>query len=184
VVRTADRPVLLVPARCGPRPEIAGDTILVPVDGSPFAELALGRAAEVARELAIPVTVFHAVWYVPSVVEGLAPAFGRVEQMVADASFYVDGLVGTLGRAGIDARAEVAVGPAGAAIRDRADRLNAALIVMATHGRGALGRFMVGSTVHDVLTHIAHPLMLVRPRPAGLAAPAPVSGYQPAGAAT
>jgi nucleotide-binding universal stress UspA family protein len=184
VVRLADRPVLLVPARGGPRPEIAGDTVLVPVDGSPFAEAALGRAAELARELAIPVTVLHASWYVPSLVDGLAPSSSRLQGLVDEGRAYVDQMAAELRRAGVEARGEVVVGPAVAAIRQRADGLGAAAIVMATHGRGTLGRLTLGSVAHAVLTRTTHPLMLVRPREAALAEVTAVGHSEPTRAAS
>ncbi len=162
VVRNSSVPVLLVPARCGARPEIAGETILVPVDSSALAEAALGPAAELARELAIPVTVLQAVWYAPSRVEGLAVSLDRIDRMVAAARLYVDGLATRLRAAGVDARGEVLVAPPVAAIREQADELRAAVIVMATHGRGALGRFALGSVSDEVLTATSHPVMLVR----------------------
>jgi nucleotide-binding universal stress UspA family protein len=183
VVRAASVPVLLVSARGGPRPEIAGETVLVAVDGSSFAEAALGQAAELARELAIPVTVLQAVWYLPSMVEGLAPTFGRLDRMVAEGRAYVDGLVAQLRGAGVEAHGEVMVGPPVAAIRGCADQRGAALIVMATHGRGAVGRLALGSVAHEVLTRTSHPVLLVRQPPAAAAEPVEVPGRQPAGAA-
>src|SRR5207247_1387570 len=37
------------------------------------------------------------------------------------------------------------------------------LAVMATHGRGALGRFWLGSVADEMLRHVNVPLLLVRP---------------------
>lgn len=182
VVRTADRPVLLVPVRGGSHPEISGDTILVPVDGSAAAEIALGRAAELARELAIPLTVLRAVSYPSSIAEGLAHAFAEIERECTGARAYVDGLVGALRRVGLEADGEVLLGSAAVAIGARGDARNAALIVMATHGRGALERLALGSVAHAVLAKTTHPVLLVRRAPAPAAHPAPVAEPQLAGA--
>ena len=41
---------------------------------------------------------------------------------------------------------------------------NAALVVMATHGRTAVGQVLLGSVAHAILQHTRVPLALVRPR--------------------
>jgi nucleotide-binding universal stress UspA family protein len=163
VIHRARVPVLLIPARCGEHPLLLGDTILVPVDGSAFAENALAVGAELARELCMPLTILHALWWAPAPVEGLAPPPGALEEMAAAMRQYLDGLVRQVRRAGIEARGEVAIGRPASTIRRYADERRAAAIVMATHGRSPLGRFTMGSIANEVLTQLAHPLMLVRP---------------------
>jgi len=54
--------------------------------------------------------------------------------------------------------------PTGAAaeeILDQADELNADLIVMGTHGRGAIYTLLVGSATKGVLKHSTRPVLLV-----------------------
>jgi nucleotide-binding universal stress UspA family protein len=48
----------------------------------------------------------------------------------------------------------------------------AAYIVMGTHGRGALGRLMLGSVADRVIRTAACPVLVVRPKP-GPGAPGP-----------
>ena len=163
VLRASSVPVLLVPARCGAVRGLVGDVVLAPVDGSAFAEVALGRAAELARELCAPLVVLHAVHYPPTPVEGLAPTFAMIDELMADGRAYVDGLVAQVRRAGVDARGEVVVGLPAGVILDRAERLNAAAVVMATHGRGGLSRLAFGSVADEVLRHVRRPLLLLRP---------------------
>ena len=56
------------------------------------------------------------------------------------------------------------------AILSRAERLNAAAVVMATHGRGGLSRLAFGSVADEVLRHARRPLLLLRPFGASAAA--------------
>jgi nucleotide-binding universal stress UspA family protein len=160
-------PVLLVPARCGAVRGLVGEVVLAPVDGSSFAEVALGRAAELARELCAPLVVLHAVHCAPTPIAGLAPTFAMVDERIADGRAYVDGLVEPVRRAGVDARGEVVVGRPAGVILDRAERLNATAVVMATHGRGGPGalwaRLAFGSVADEVLHHTRRPLLLLRP---------------------
>jgi nucleotide-binding universal stress UspA family protein len=46
-------------------------------------------------------------------------------------------------------------------ILDQADELNADLIVMGTHGHGAMYNLLVGSTTEGVLKHSTRPVLLV-----------------------
>ncbi len=48
------------------------------------------------------------------------------------------------------------------AIVDVANKRNCALIVMASHGRGGLGRLFLGSQTIEVLTHSSIPVLVVR----------------------
>jgi nucleotide-binding universal stress UspA family protein len=173
VVRGARVPVLLVPARGEARPGLRGDAVVVPVDGSPFAEGALARAAELARELAAPLAIVHALFWEPTPVAGLAPSLDTLDELEDHFRAYVDGLVAQVRRAGVEARGDVLIGPAAWTILEYAEERNAALIVMATHGRTALSRLTMGSVATDVLTHTNRPLMLVRPELAADAVPVP-----------
>lgn len=60
-------------------------------------------------------------------------------------------------------RTAVIEGHAGTAIVDTAAAEHADVIVMATHGRGGLGRAVLGSVADHVVRHAACPVLLVRP---------------------
>ncbi|HET6603202.1 MAG TPA: universal stress protein [Xanthomonadaceae bacterium] len=65
---------------------------------------------------------------------------------------------------GIDVTALLVQGPSAATILAEADRLEAGLIVMATHGHGAMFDLLVGSVSHAVLRHSPIPVLLVPAR--------------------
>lgn len=150
-------------------------SLLVPVDGSPFGEHALPLALGIARRSGADVRLVH-------VHSPLEVAY-RPEQEYYDGpldtwlerrqSSYLDKLVRRLARV-----TSVPVTPVLMRGREVADSLcraaesGADLVVMATHGRGPLGRFWCGS-IADVLTRrLSVPLLLVR----GQNAPADLTG--------
>lgn len=60
-------------------------------------------------------------------------------------------------------RTNVIEGHAATAIVDAASAERADVIVMATHGRGGLGRAVLGSVADHVVRHASCPVLLVRP---------------------
>jgi nucleotide-binding universal stress UspA family protein len=71
------------------------------------------------------------------------------------------GLISELQGLGLDVRLRVAYGTAADAILRAADEEQADLIVMATHGRGELGRWLHGSVADAVLRHTIRPIVLI-----------------------
>jgi len=182
VVRHAGVPVLMVRGEegAGAAAPSAGELfhdIVVPLDGSPYAEEALAHALALAgatrgRLLLLSVVrPMHAPVYVP-VPDALAPVATPTEfieqtmqVLVARAEDYVSRLADRLRRehAPLDVRAEVQVAdqPASAII-DCAARHGSDLVVMASHGR-ALSRVVVGSVADKVLRGGPGALLLIRP---------------------
>ena len=62
---------------------------------------------------------------------------------------------------GVDARALLVQGPTVATILDQASRINADLVVLGSHGHGALHRLFVGSVCQQVLAATRTPLLIV-----------------------
>ena len=171
VVRGARVPVLLIPARGDGEPTLHGDAVVVAVDGSTFAETALARAAEIARELAMPLVVMQSIGWEPTAAVGPPATFPELDHIAAGIREYLDGLVARVRRAGVDAHARVVVGAPASMILEVADAENAALVVMATHGRTALTRLTMGSVATEVLSRTRRPVLLLRPEVTGGAQP-------------
>ncbi|HSP29278.1 MAG TPA: universal stress protein [Ilumatobacteraceae bacterium] len=66
------------------------------------------------------------------------------------------------------ARTEVLHGTPSSSITWFAERLPAALIALATHGRSGLTRITMGSVANDVVRHAPCPVLITRPTTAGL----------------
>ena len=80
------------------------------------------------------------------------------------ASEYLAGVAKRLKDSGISARSEVLTGKAADAIVDYANKSPFNLIVMTTHGRSGLSRWVYGSVAENVLQGVSSPLFLVKPQ--------------------
>ncbi len=140
------------------------ERILIPLDGSPRAELILGQVAKILRRKDSEIILLRVV-DLPA--EG-SPDAARRER--AQAHQYVHGLAGRLASQGVRARSCIAEGPAAQAILDQAAQQEATLIAMTTHGRTGISRWLVGSVAEKVVRSSRVPVLLIRsflPTPLG-----------------
>ncbi len=149
------------------------EQIVVPLDGSEFAEHALPPALEIARRAGGRVrlmTVCDTGSAVPEVVESApSPAAGAEE--------YLAGLLERIAAGGqVEVEAEVLSGPVVESIREEVRRTVASLVVLSTHGRGPLSRIWMGSVADRLVRRAPCPLLLVRPSGEG-EAPDPWAGF-------
>ncbi|HVA92019.1 MAG TPA: universal stress protein, partial [Chloroflexota bacterium] len=174
VVQHGITPVLLVPAATT-RPPAIGPyrRILVPLDGSRFAEGALaylvqeqlGHGAELLLLEAVPPAV---------TVVGHGPPWRdhdaqlAAEQRLFDAREYLEDL-GHHSLKGWAWRSHVAVGFAAKAILDLAGAAGVDLVVMATHGDAERARLAHGSVAGHVVHHGQVPLLILHGAPWGVA---------------
>ncbi|GAB3499798.1 universal stress protein [Curvibacter fontanus] len=79
----------------------------------------------------------------------------EAEKIVAPVSKF-------LARHGIEAKSQWKVGPAGETLAKVAESGKFDLIVMGSHGHGALGNLVMGSVATQVLAHCGVPVLLVR----------------------
>jgi nucleotide-binding universal stress UspA family protein len=140
--------------------------ILVPLDGSTFAEHALPLALAIARQsgAAIQLARVHA----PSTAIFLGsevPADLSVETALRDQQ-YLDLMKQTLTpTTSGPVTATLLNGiPIGDLLHEQACRSGADLIVMTTHGRGPLSRLWLGSVADWLIRHTDVPVLLVRPQ--------------------
>lgn len=154
------------------------DRILVPLDGSALAESALGKAVELAGGDSTTLMLLRAAEAptLPGVDATEAP-----EQVVREAEEYLAAVAARLTAQGLT-RVETCVwyGSAAAAIVTAASLRKADLIVMSSHGRSGLGRFILGSVAETVLRGTTTPILLVRAPEAPVESPRAV-GQAPSG---
>jgi nucleotide-binding universal stress UspA family protein len=145
--------------------------ILVPLDGSKLAEMALPHAAAFAlangygltllRVCPLPAPMSPTVWGVaPStnVVEGWDEELNRGKQ-------YLEGVAERIARKGLDVRTALTEGEPALSIIAYAERYpDVALIAMSTHGRSGLSWWVFGSVAEKVLHASPVPLLLVHCR--------------------
>jgi nucleotide-binding universal stress UspA family protein len=126
--------------------------ILVPHDGSALSERALPYAASLARAASARLWLVHAR---PSTVPLLDPKHGL------DPSAMIESIAAHLRERGLKATARTMHGDAANVILDATVDMPADLIVMSTHGRGGIGRWLYGSIADQVLVRANVPVLLV-----------------------
>ena len=150
--------------------------ILCPVDLSALSGQALRLAETVTRGTGARITALYAEWmpmplyFTPSQIEGLQrqlrASLAEAERSVAE---FVAQTLGA-GAAGVEVKVVEAAPVEG--ILAAASGLGSDWIVMGTHGRGGINRWMMGSVAERVLRASRIPVVTVR---GGTAPPAPVA---------
>ena len=136
--------------------------ILLTLDRSPLAEQAIPHAVAIAKAFNAKL---HVVTVVPVLDKDAMLAAGvsiNWEADTAESEEYLTGVKARLDESGISADTEVRRGEITQEILDYAGALGADLIVMSTHGRSGLGRWVYGSVADRVLRHAESPVLLVR----------------------
>jgi nucleotide-binding universal stress UspA family protein len=149
--------------------------LLVPLDGSELAESVLVRATSLANQLGAAVTLLRSL-DLPVLTAGArgrtAAVNGMVEAIIPTerqtATQYLEKVQQRLQAQGIPTAEAITEGGAAQDIAEQARMLKeagqAVIIVMATHGRTGVGRWLYGSVAGAVL-HLADvPLLVIRPR--------------------
>ncbi len=165
IIRRAEVPVLLVPPGCESdwiaRPP---KQLLVSLDGSQLAEAALEPVASLAKQLDAEILLvralspmLHARNYGGKMILSCGD-FAEVD----DAWHYLAAQADRLIANGHKASVWVVGGPPAAAITDAARAEHMDMIALTTHGRGGLGRLLVGSIADGVLRRSPVPILLVR----------------------
>lgn len=143
--------------------------ILVPLDGSPLAEAAIPAALELASKFDSEITLLR-VTYPPYIATSITWGSAYAElitemrnQAFAEAEEYLRVHQGSLRQQGHKAHAHIVEGePVADLILDMLDSLGIDAIVMSTHGRGGLGRWVFGSVADKVLRKAHVPILLIR----------------------
>jgi len=134
--------------------------IIVPLDGSTFAEQALDAVETLATAFKSEVTVV-------SVVSGEAAAAtddrGRTKLGSTEVADYLMREAARFERNGIDANFTLRRGVVAVEVDTLADDMQADLVVLATHGRTGVERMLLGSMAHDLIRITDTPVLLIRP---------------------
>ena len=141
-------------------------TILAPLDGSKRAEAILPHLEELASRYEAKVIFLQVIEPVP-LFAGSETAYVRqyeveFEEQAKQVEVYLAGLKDKFRKKGIEASTLAAHGPVVEAIINTAERENAELIAIASHGRGGISRVFYGSVAAGVLHRVDRPLLLIR----------------------
>ena len=141
------------------------EKILVPLDGSDLAELAIRHAREIARGARSEILLMQSVTFpVPVVPEAVLFPDGKwLAEAKKEAARYLEGIAAPLREAGMRVRTLLYERPPADAILHVAAREGVDLIVMSTHGRTGLVHAIMGSVAENVIRRAPCPVLTVHP---------------------
>ena len=139
--------------------------ILLPLDGSAFAEQALPHAIAQAEQFAALLILLRVVEPLPHVRGmSLADVDSIKRQTSERAQEYLDRLVDSTREEGISVRAATVEGRPNVTILQFAEKNRVDLIVICSRGRSGLSRWLMGSVADRVVRGASVPVLLVRAR--------------------
>jgi nucleotide-binding universal stress UspA family protein len=139
------------------------ETILLATDGSPASESASDEAIDLAVQVEARLLVMSVLGPSSRPSETSADTAGPADSRDSLTS-KAQAIVQRAKASGADATFLVWDGEAGEAIVAAADSENADLIVVGSHGRSGVSRFLIGSVSDFVVRHAHCPVMVVRGR--------------------
>ncbi len=145
-------------------------SLVVPLDGSTFAEAALPFALSVARRLETRVQLVSVYEDEPRVGGWLISAAGAKEWFEG---YHWEVRERIVAVSDVPVSTAVVRGPMPKALVGYVEQQRCELVAMTTHGRGTLSRAWLGSVADHVMRHVTMPVLLVRPSDA-----APKEGEQ------
>jgi nucleotide-binding universal stress UspA family protein len=139
--------------------------IMVPLDGSPRSEFALGSAAYLARHTSPPaeLILLHVVDLTPVAMAGIMPTYGEmVTQAIETGNDYLRGIAlrDSLAKLKVIQRTVAGTLSISKTILTEARELNAELIVISSSGRTGLAEMALGSVAHELARMSDIPVMI------------------------
>ena len=170
VMHESPVPVLAItPERAGEHwgDDYSINRVIVPLDGSEFAEAALPHAVALSRNMGMGVILARAlnldsVYYRGG--DALVRSLPDIEiEMRVEARRYLEGVAKPLRDEGLDVEVETPRGRAASEIAELARRTEHSMIALATHGRSGVRRLVLGSVAEAVVRESGDPVLVVRP---------------------
>lgn len=139
--------------------------ILVPLDGSEFAEAALAHARALAGCTGAEIVLLRVVSQPMHAYLASDPVLysSLQEDTATECEDYLEHVAADLRAEGFRVTTETGTGPIAETILEFAQAAGADLIAMSTHGRSALARWFIGSTADKVVRAATLPVLLTRP---------------------
>lgn len=166
VARTSKTPVMMIRGGDRPVPAQAIVRFIVGLDGSDLAEQSLPLVSKLATELGVPVLLVRvidleqlglAAQLATSPVAQYAASVDTVRQGVDD---YLQSHAATLRDAGIAVETAVLDGSPAPVLNDLT--LPGDVLVLTSHGRGGIGRWLLGSVTEKLVREGNTPVIVVR----------------------
>ncbi|NPV47436.1 MAG: universal stress protein [Armatimonadetes bacterium] len=141
------------------------ERLLLALDGSPPSEKAIPHAMALARAFKAEL---HVIRVVPLAVSashadgGPVAALSTLTAEADEASAYLNSVAAQLSAEGLSVQTAVRSGDVADELLHQAAQMDADLIVMSTHGRSGVGRWVYGSVADRILRQAEIPVLLVR----------------------
>ena len=167
VLQNATIPLLLVREGAALQTTNPIEHLLVPLDGSSFAERSIPLAVELSTQTGATLTMLRVVQDLDAqnkqiIFKSEEAAEEAVTQWKSLATRYLDELAKGIEAEGVKVSSVVLCGDPDKLIGSKAEALPADLIIMSTHGRSGVSRWVYGSVANKVLRTATCPVLLVR----------------------
>lgn len=138
--------------------------ILCPVDFSDASRNALRYANEFAKAMNAKITALHVIQPQPIAADINVPYIPPEAEMEQSAKAELDALVKEIVSQGVLVEQVIAYGLPAEAINAQAEKEDADVIILGTHGRTGLSRLLMGSTAESVMRKAVRPVLVVKAR--------------------
>ncbi|MFC6753681.1 universal stress protein [Halorubrum tibetense] len=137
------------------------DEILVPTDGSPASDAAIEHAIDIAAQYGARL---HALYVVDGAAYSTLEAGSEivVEALQSEGETATRRVADAATDAGVESTTTVTTGTAYRSIREYVDEHGIDMVVMGTHGRKGLDRYLLGSVTERVVRTADVPVLTVR----------------------
>jgi len=136
------------------------DRILLPTDGSDASDRAVEQAVGLAREMGAELHVLFVVEDIPYAPEMMDDTVEEELQGIGEEA--IAAIEARADEAGVDVVSAIRKGAPHSAILEYADGEGVDAIVMGTHGRSGLDRYLLGSVTERVVRTADVPVLTVR----------------------
>lgn len=171
VLQRGTKPVLLIrPDSDGNAPPFSPRIVLVPLDATAAAEVALAPACEIAKALGASVRMVTVVATPETAHRGRLPASGMLPSAVRtaleierlDVESYLEELAAEVRTPVLHLTTKVCRGHTTAALVEEAAEPGVGLVVISTHGQAGLQAVWAGSVTAQLLSRTRAPVLLLR----------------------
>lgn len=136
------------------------EDILLPFDGSDGARAVLHHASEIARSVS---ATLHVLYVADTARDSVTTVDGQViDTLVQQGEDIVESATNTLDETGVDYETDVVQGNPAPSIVEYAEQYGHDLIVIPTHGRTGISRYLIGSVTEKVIRLSSVPVLTAR----------------------
>lgn len=144
--------------------------LVVPLDGSEFAETVLPHAATLARQMSLRMTLLRVLPQESALFDDSSIALNEIltgiePKTATKVRDYMEGVAARLRNSCLEVNEALPSGKVSTEIVNYAQGLEHSMIALATHGRSGLSRLLLGSIAEAVIRESGCPVLVIRPAP-------------------